>query len=54
MTQTELQARTGLAYSTVNDLYGGKTRRVDLTTLDVVCSALQCKVGELLEHVPDE
>jgi putative transcriptional regulator len=53
LTQTELQARTGLAYSTVNDLYHGKTRRIELATLDVLCRALNCRVGDLLEYVPE-
>lgn len=53
MTQLELQSRTGLAYSTVNDLYHGKTRRIELATLDVLCTALACKVGDLLEHVTE-
>jgi putative transcriptional regulator len=53
MTQTELQARTGLAYSTVSDLYHGRVRRIELDTLDVLCAALRCKVGDLVEYVPD-
>lgn len=54
MTQTELQARTGFAYSTVNDLYNNKPRRVELETLDVLCDVLSCSIGELLERVPDK
>jgi len=48
--QTQLQLRTGLAYSTISDLYHNKTRRVDLTTLDALCIALECSVGDLLQH----
>ena len=54
MTQTELQARTGLAYSTVNDLYNNKPQRVELATLDVLCEVLDCTVGDLLEHIPEK
>ena len=54
MSQTELQARTGFAYSTVNDLYNNKPRRVELETLDVLCEVLNCSIGELLERVPDK
>lgn len=53
MTQVELQMQTGLSYSTINELLHGKTRRVEFSTLDVLCSALGCKVGDLIEHVPD-
>ena len=54
MSQTELQGRTGLAYSTVNDLYNNKPRRVELETLDVLCEVLNCSIGELLERVADK
>lgn len=54
MTQTELQMRTRLAWSTVNDLYNNKPRRVELETLDVLCEVLNCSIGELLERVPDK
>ena len=54
MSQTELQARTGFAYSTVNDLYNNKPRRVELETLDVLCEVLNCSIGELLERVADK
>jgi len=54
MTQTELQMRTGLAYSTINDLCNNKPRRVELETLDVLCNVLDCGVGDLLEHVPEK
>ena len=53
MAQTELQARTGLGYSTINALYHGKTERVEFATLEKLCEVLQCEVGEILEYVPD-
>jgi putative transcriptional regulator len=52
MTQTELQLRTGLAYSTVNDLYNDKPRRVELETLDVLCEVLDCSISDILERIP--
>lgn len=54
LSQTELQTRTGLAYSTVNDLYNNKPRRVELETLDVLCDVLECSIAELLERIPDK
>ena len=53
MTQVELQMQTGLSYSTINELHHGKTRRVEFSTLDLLCSALGCKVGDLIEYVPE-
>ncbi|MGH2395559.1 MAG: helix-turn-helix domain-containing protein [bacterium] len=49
--QTELQSRSGLGYSTINALYHGKTERVEFATLDALCEALECGVGEILEFV---
>ena len=53
LSQTELQLRTGLAYSTISDLYHNKARRIDVGTLDALCVALECGVGDVLEHVPE-
>lgn len=53
MTQTELQLRTGLAYSTISDLYHNKARRIDVGTLDALCTALACEVGDVLEYLPE-
>jgi putative transcriptional regulator len=53
MTQTDLQFRTGLAYSTISDLFHNKARRVDVGTLDAICTALECGVADVLEHVPE-
>ena len=54
MTQTDLQTRTGLAYSTVNDLFNNKPRRVELETLDVLCDVLDCSIADLLQRVPEK
>lgn len=53
MAQTELQARTGLGYSTINALYHGKTERVEFATLDKLCEVLDCGVGELLSFASE-
>ena len=50
MAQTELQAKTGLGYSTINALYHVKTDRVEFATLDVLCDVLGCEIGDLLER----
>lgn len=44
---------TGLARNTVADLYHGRAKRVDLETLDKLCSFLDISVGEILEHKKD-
>ena len=54
MTQSALQHETRLAYSTISELYHGKVRRIDVGTLDALCSALGCQVGDLLQYVPEK
>jgi putative transcriptional regulator len=53
MAQTELQARSGLGYSTINALYHEKTERIEFATLQKLCEVLECEVGDLLELVPE-
>ena len=53
MAQTELQARSRLGYSTINALYHGKTERIEFATLERLCEVLSCRVGDLLEYVPE-
>jgi putative transcriptional regulator len=41
---------TGLSRNTVAELYHGRAKRIDLDTLDKLCVALECEVGEILER----
>jgi putative transcriptional regulator len=52
MSVSELQRRTGIAYSSLHPLARGTAQRYDAKTLDAICSALGVGVGELLEYVP--
>ncbi len=54
LTQTEVQVKSGLAFSTVNALYNNKPRRIELDTLDVLCATLDCTIADILEYVPDK
>lgn len=53
MAQTQLQARTGLGYSTINALYHQKTERIEFDTLNRLCAVLECSVGDLLRYTSD-
>lgn len=50
--QTELQSRTGLSYSAINELVHNKTTRLTFATLEALCDALDCDVNDLLQYVP--
>ena len=45
---------TGLARSTVFELYYDNTKVLKLETLNKICWALECKVEDILEYIPDE
>lgn len=44
---------TGLARNTVNELYHGRAKRIDLETLDKLCKALNCELSEIIQFVGD-
>jgi putative transcriptional regulator len=54
LSMQDVARQSGLSYGTVFALYHGKAQRIDLTTLDKLCRALDAQVGELFEYVPDE
>ena len=53
MKTSELSRKTGISQNALLKLYHDKADRVRFDTLDKICSALGCSVGELLEHVDD-
>lgn len=44
---------TGLNRSTVTALYRETATRVELPVINKLCELFQCRVGDLLEFVPD-
>ena len=52
MSIAELARQADLAYSVVHPIAKGRAQRYDVDTLDAICSALGCAVGDILEHVP--
>ena len=51
---SELARLTGLQANTVSGIYNNKAKRIDLDTIDTLCSALGCAPGDLLELRPDD
>ena len=45
----DVHNRTGLARSTVAQLYHDKATRIDFVTIEKLCSLFDCSVAELLE-----
>jgi putative transcriptional regulator len=52
-TQADLARKTGIRPSTINDYYHELAERVSLENLDLICEALECKITDLLEYIPN-
>ncbi len=50
MTLTELSDRIGITLPNLSILKTGKARAVRFSTLNAICTALQCQPGDLLEY----
>ena len=48
---TELSARVDMTIANLSILKTGKARAIRFSTLDALCTALDCQPGDLLEHV---
>ena len=54
MKLTELAEKTGIALNNLSILKTNKARAIRFSTLDAICKALDCTVGELIEYIQDE
>ena len=53
MTLTELAERIDITLANLSILKTGKARAIRFSTLEAICSALDCQPGDLLEYRPD-
>lgn len=54
MRSRELAERVGITEQNISLLKSGKVRGVRFDTLELICAALQCQPGDLLEYRPDD
>lgn len=52
MTKSELRKAIGMSSSTMAKM--GKGENVSLDVIDKICSLLNCKVEDILEHVSED
>lgn len=50
----ELSDRVGVSNVNLSKLKTGKVSAIRFTTLNAICTALNCQPGDILEFVPDE
>ena len=53
MTLTDLAERVGVTIVNLSILKTGKARAIRFSTLDAICSALNCQPGDILEFLPE-
>lgn len=49
-----LAERVGITPANLAVLKNGRARAVRFTTLDALCTVLECQPGDLLRYVPDD
>jgi putative transcriptional regulator len=54
MTLTELAEQVDITLANLSILKTGKARAVRFSTLDAICTALDCQPGDILRFEPDE
>jgi putative transcriptional regulator len=53
MSQMDLHRKTGIRYETVNWYYHSLIKRMNVKDLETICTALNCKLSELIELDPN-
>ena len=48
MSMTELSSRVGITMANLSILKNGKAKAVRFSTLEAICCALNCQVGDIL------
>lgn len=54
ISSNELASRVGITLANLSILKTGKARAIRFSTLEAICSALDCQPGDLLEYRKEE
>ena len=54
MRSGELAERIGITPANLSVLKTGKAKAIRFTTLDAICTEVDCQPGDILEYRPDE
>lgn len=54
MSSGELAEKVGISATNLSILKTGKAKAVRFSTLEVLCRALDCQPGDILEYVPED
>jgi len=54
MSLNELSEKVGITLANLSILKNNKAKAVRFSTLDAICRALNCSVGDIIEYVPSD
>ena len=54
MSLNELSEKVGITLANLSILKNNKAKAVRFSTLDAICKALNCAVGDIIEYVPGD
>lgn len=54
MSLGELSEKVGITLANLSILKNNKAKAIRFSTLDAICRALDCRVEDILEYVPEE
>lgn len=54
MSLNELAERVGITNVNLSKLKTGKVSGIRFSTLELICEALECQPGDIIEFVPEE
>ena len=49
----ELAKRTGIQYQIIDNYYKNRVKRYDSFVLERICTALDCQISDIIEHVKE-
>ena len=53
MSLNELSEKVGITLANLSILKNNKAKAIRFSTLDAICKALDCKIEDILEYIPD-
>lgn len=53
ITRYELAKRTGIQYQIIDNYFKNKVIRYDSYVLDKICTALNCKISDIIEFIKE-
>lgn len=54
MSLNELSEKVGITLANLSILKNNKAKAIRFSTLDAICKALDCQVGDIIEFVKDD